>query len=203
MRFAGLLLGGVTLLAGGDWLYAFAPPPGDDLLGIYTAPDGSGNDNIYATGLVEVYLLITGTTTSDAICSWECSIGIPLGVALTSVQLQGQAANLIQPPGFAVMLATGLEPVGGVAHLATLEFEVPEGRNCLVLASLQELDRPGFPAGSVGAYGVCGELGVPHWLFPSSGDPGACVFGFNTGPLGIVVVSASGSSWGAIKHLYR
>lgn len=176
-----------------------SPPPGVDIIGIYTAPDGTGRDNVDVDGMVDVYLVASGIETELGLCGWECIVGVPGTVFLGGASLVGQAVNVVEPPEFVVGLAEPLFPVNGIVHLATLTFIVPDVVACLWIPCSM-LPAPWSPPGVPG-YAICGSA-EPHALTPSSGACGECIFGFNTGPLGIVTASAP-ASWGSVKRLYR
>jgi hypothetical protein len=173
------------------------PPVGDDLLGIYSAPDGCGQDHIdLAAGAFTVHLCITGITCPDAIDGWECAIGCSGELALISMDLKG-GTNLATFPEFAIGMPAPLYPSGDLIDLASLTFLFAGGLAYLYLHPLSDPTLPGcmtYHPDSTGAEPVC--LG---W---SSGKQSRPVFGINSGPLGIVIPTA-GKSWGAVKALFR
>lgn len=178
-----------------DW------PPGTDLLGMYTADDGSGFANVdVAGGNIDVYLVVTGVSESSGLQGWECLITFTDDPSIFwgSVQYNGQVINVATPPEFAVGIAAPL-PRGadGSIWLAKITFLVfgAEGR-----CWLQPNTTPSVPGAMVYVKGD--DVGVFIEMGYSSGDEADAVFGFNTGPL-TPPIATEGSTWGNVKDMYR
>jgi hypothetical protein len=184
-------------LARADW------PEGDNVLGLYSANDGTGFAHIGTpsapvTGPYTIYLVATGMTDPSGVFGWECHVIVPGTVFFTGVVYSGQAINVAVAPDFAVGLASAL-PVdaNGAIVLATLSFFVQGLAGELFLHPTTVPSVPGCMTYALGS--DPGIILCFHW---ARGDQNTPVFGFNTGPLTPPIPIANGT-WGLVKGLYR
>ena len=186
------------------------PPAGPDILGLYTAEDGSGFANIDAPayGYVDIHMLLSGCSSACGLAGWECAIEMPEQVFPMSWTLNGEAVNIAGSPSF----------YDGPEFAVGLSRPCPR-TDCMLLCTLRVIvmseepayfylhpvsSRPSIPGAMAYARGTdIAELRPMGW---SSGREDMAVFGINTGPLPhadggtIAVVSAT---WGAVKNAYR
>jgi hypothetical protein len=186
------------------------PPAGPDILGLYTAEDGSGFANLDAPAYsyVDIHMLLTGCSSACGLAGWECAVELPEQVFPVSWTLNGEAINIAGPPSF----------LDGPEFAVGLTMPCPRS-DCMLLCTLRVLvvsaepayfylhpasSRPSIPGAMVYARSTdIAELRPMGW---SSGREDLAVFGLNTGPLPhadggtIAVVPAT---WGEVKNAYR
>jgi hypothetical protein len=204
-----LAIAAILIAALGAPLQA-APPPGADVLGIYTADDGTGYAHARAAVFSEVvaHLVLSGCTSPDGVAGWECTIDVPPNCMVTSWDLRGPCLNIAGAPSFVAGpdFAVGLfvpVPREEVILLCSMEILVQSAEPAyfhlrpLVLVPTM----PGCMCYSRG--NEIGELVRMRW---SSGSVDLPVFGINTGPLHHVsgrTIATVPATWGEVKAMYR
>ena len=181
---------------------AALPPPGENLVGLYTADDGTGFANLNCDlGQREIYLLMTGCAEPGGISGWELRVNLPDHVLVLYWQIHGQYCSDPTPPDLAIGLA--------------IPFPQTDVILLLTMAVLVQDTTPGFVfLGPVSWPSIPGEMcfaagdnpGNLQPLIPSSGDHSLPVFGFNTGPLPHLdrpTIPNQCRTWGAVKVLYK
>jgi hypothetical protein len=176
-------------------------PPGSDLVGIYTAPDGSGlaNQDVPPFSVTTVYLCLTGCQFSS-VYGWELRIrveDIGSGISVNQWDIQGDGTNGDMEPGFAVVFDTPLlENASGIIVLMAIEiFVMDSGYFYLELPTVPSIpDNMAMLDGS-----DPGNLQPIHHPLDDLELP---VFGINTGPLNPQIATDTGS-WSAVKGLFR
>lgn len=179
-----------------DWL------PGEDVLGIYSAPDGTGFISAGGNGYVSVYLVATGVSQPSGMARWECSISWtdhPGAVFYLGFELLGDAVNVSQVEGdFNVELAQPLLPMpDGSIALATINFMI---FGAVVEVYLHPAHASSDPGYMVFAQGDDPE--ILHRFSWSQYDERCPVFYFN-GITWDCFIPTARISWGAVKALYE
>jgi hypothetical protein len=200
-----LTVGMVLALVAAVLTPATAPArPSTDVLGIYTADNGTGlanRDAVFGTQIT-AYIVLSGCSTPEGISGWECSLVLPTGVIMGAPILTPGAINVGTSPDFAVGLPAAL-PRSSFMRLATLNFFILSG-DPLYFKVRPISPNPTRPGCIVYAGGDDpGHIVIMNY---SSGSETLPVFGINTGPLYHVdggTIPTTGSSWGAVKSLYR
>jgi hypothetical protein len=176
-------------------------PPGDDLLGLYTATDATGRSSIFGSLFqFDLYLCLTGCTEPGGVSGWEARVEFPAsGVIAGSSILFGGGVNAGKPPDYAVGLATPL-PYAPCIVLAQWQPFVLTMMPAFI--HLAPITNPSLPERM--AYAVGDDPGRLVEMAPCSGDFDQAVFGFNaTAAPGCDAVPAHRVTWSAVKALYR
>lgn len=209
-RLAPLLAAAVVLLCLAPVVPA-VPPPGEDLLGIYTEEDGSGFANLDANSgaIIRIHLILTNCSSPCGLSGWECSVEVPAQAMVLQWQLNGPAINIaggapgfIGGPDFAVGLFSPI-PCAEAIWLCTLEVLVLSDDPAYF--KLHPVPAAPSISGAM-AYARTSCIGELRALGWSSGSEDYAVFGINTGPLPhyqgghIPVVT---KSWGSVKKMYE
>lgn len=179
------------------------PPPGDDLLGIYTAMDFTGTIDDHLMGVtpgqVQTHLILTGMTL-PTVTSIEFQVGMEPAGALVLVSVQW-VSNFFDahpdPLDFVGSFnVTPVEPEPGTnyAYLGTMNWFVSSTDPVTLFLNQPNIPSPLFEGFM--SY-LSGDDMAP--IRPSSRDFAQPVFGFNTD----VVVSAQPTTWSNVKDLYR
>jgi len=186
------------------------PPPGQNLLGIYSNDfDGPTWANVPGTGMITIYLICSGITSpSGGVSGWEAEVFTEgTGAMLLSAVVQGQnPLNIMTPPAFMVGLQAPMRDsnigIPFAFSLAEMTYFVSSTAETFL-----RVDRPtqfssfnDHPDGPGPGYADADDPGILIRFQPSSGDLSQPVFGFNTGGLGIRVED---ETWGGIKGLFR
>ncbi len=194
----------VLLLAGAAASPA-APPPGDDIIGLYTAGDGSGFDRYEGAGpTVRVYIVYSGLT-GTGIGGWETNVEqVGAGVLFLSATLLGTGpVNLFTAPVFQVGLDVPMTSPGpyGTFAVASLNYFVtnPSAPTALLLNAIPDTSWPEDPGPG---YADAEDVGLLIRCTPSSGSQVDPSFGFWTDPF-CCGPPVEPWSWGAVKGLYR
>ena len=174
-------------------------PPGEDLLGLYTADDGTGYTNVdVAGGNIDIYLVATGLTEPSGIAGWECSLSWTDDPSLFfgSCELVGDAVNASQIQGdFVVDLSIPLpRREDASVALAKITFLVFGVVGHVWLHPAHESSAPGF---MVYRHGDDPDR-LHRFRWASSGEQNP-VFSFNTGFTDLVCAT----HWGEVKFRYR
>jgi hypothetical protein len=180
---------------------AVDPPVGDDVLGLYTAPDFSGaiaaNVDAAQFSTVEAYLTITGLTApSNSVKGFELTITTVNGSQITNTAYPTAAIDVDGAPNlYLVGFASPVFATDGVVNIATVSI--------LLIPTEEEvlLEPYSFPAIPDEISYIDGaDLGLKIELTPSSGTFVDPCFGINTGPIG---VSTQETTWSQVKDIFR
>ena len=176
-------------------------PVGTNLVGIYTATDGTGLNNAditqYTSGTF--YLCITGCEFTS-ILGWELRIrneaaGGTMGVNVSAWNINGSWVNADSPPGFAVGLASPL-PQNASSIIVPMSIDV------FVLGQayfyLELPTAPSIPGNMAMLDGDdVGHIVAIHHPLDDLRCP---VFGINTVP---IIDPIETATWGAVRRLWR
>jgi hypothetical protein len=180
---------------------AVDPPAGDDVFGLYTDPDFTGDNaaNVDAAQFtsVDVEMVISGMTApSGSLKGFECNVSLANGSQLTASTYPAAAIDVDSDPlQFLTGFASPLFATDGVVNICTLTvFIVPATEEIF----LEPYSFPAIP-GQI-SYIDGADLGLKIPLTPSSGAFDSPCFGINTGPIG---VSTQETTWSQVKDTYR
>ena len=178
-------------------------PPGDDKIGIYTEPDGTGYNNLDAeVGEHSIYLLLTGCSSPSGISGWECNFIHPVGHFLLAFQIEGLGTDIGIENEHIVELTQPF-PQAAVILLATLTYFITS-ESLTGIIWLDTVDNPIIPEHI--SYRQGDNYGIAHIMIPSSGELNCLIFGFNSGPLPDCddpPDAVSCATWGGVLTLYR
>lgn len=177
------------------------PPPGNDLLGIYTTDDGMGiAHHDIQQGMFTAYLCITGCTEPSGVSGWECRVVLEGDAYLIGMLVYGGAIVLpVEVPYIIVGLNEPQLPDRyGLVPLAAIDFFVIDSGEAFIY-----LKRTGYPTppGTM-AYWRGNDPDSHVELGWSSGAEDLPVFGINTGSL-TPPIPVARETWGSVKLLYR
>jgi hypothetical protein len=204
-----------TMLFAGTASVAVPPPPtdfppGDHIVGIYTANDGTGYAHTDPTPFVpvELYLVVSGIPEGGMVMGWELFIDLQMPASWFVLQwtLMGAALNVKDPPEFAVGVNPGMPSENGSAVLMNITLLPGSSDTAFWRFDILQSVPPSVPDEIVYVLDDPGNL-VP--MTPSSGSKDRAVFGFNLGP-GVVMpheerpaIPVEQSTWGGVKDLYK
>lgn len=174
------------------------PPPGTDIVGIYTNDfDGPSYTHYEGTGpQVTLHVVFTGLSQPD-LSGWELQVHQEgTGVMFLIATLLGeQPVNAFSAPVFQVTLGSPLTVTqsGAIAVASLLYFYLHSSPTTLAvnpipLTSWPEAPGPGYTTSS-------GTL-QRAWIY--TGADGGTVFGFNTG-----IRPVDHLTWGSVKGMFR
>ena len=173
------------------------PPPGEDLLGLYIAPDFNEPNAICVEAepgeVATVYLLLTNPRyDDDGVCGFECLLSLGGASTWIGVEFPVEAINLAVFPELFVGWGQLLWPVEGVVHLATVTFMYADDSEERVFVG--PTSTPTLP----GELAYCWGMGLPTEMFPASGSFDEPIFGVNN----CGALPESPITWGAVKALF-
>jgi hypothetical protein len=183
--------------------FAQGPPPGNYLLGIYTATGSTGWAHLGTPttpvgGQITLYLIASGMD-SDGVQGWEAHVSWPDDQPWFWLPAEFEGLNLSQEEGDFIVGSGGVLPTGmdGQILLATIKFIISGGAGELYL---HPASNPSHEGEMVYVPGRDFTLILPfNWSSGSESEPVFCI---NMGACD-PPVPAERSSWGQIKGLYR
>jgi hypothetical protein len=184
------------------------PPPGQDLIGVYSNDfDGPTWANLnVASGMATVYLICSGVS-ATGVAGWEAQVYQDgTGAMFVSSVLQGQGPlNMLVPPEFMVGLGVPITEsnigIPNAYSLAELTYFISAATPVYL-----RVDRPvtftSWPDDPGPGYADPEDVGNLIRFYATSGDLATPVFGFNTGPMD-PPIAVQDETWGGIKGLFR
>ena len=185
------------------YTYAAAPPPGEDLFGMYA--DNNFNDDpsdenptfVIGEGLIQVYIYLTNVI-YQSIGAFEFALaysGPGESPVMTDLGLPPGGTNFGTPPDYIVGLAAPLfTDEYGHAILMSPTYVVLDSDP--VYVSVTPTSVPWLPEQI--SYVPGGTLPILCVMHPASGNFVDPIFAFNSG-----LVATESATWSGVKALYR
>lgn len=197
-------LASLALAAGA---YAQLPPPGTDIVGIYTSNFQTDQPYCHYEGVgpqITVYIVYSGLSQSG-IAGWEVEVYQEgAGVMLLSATLLGQGPiNLFNAPVFQVGLGVPMTepgPNGTFAVASLLYFYMGPAATTLSVGPMAQFTS--WPEDPGPGYADAVDVGILQRCTNYQGLDSGQAFGFNTGPLD-PPAAAVDETWGGVKSMFR
>lgn len=177
------------------------PPDGADMLGFYTADDGSGLANVNAEvgEQITIFMCLTGCSAEAGVYCWEWFVEVPSGVTIFSYMYWGCAEDWGCFPDCSFCLMCGPLECEDIVPVGTFTFIVTDpGPQYFYLHPPSNPSIPDAMAYLDANFEI-------HPMVPSSGREDCAVFGVNTGPLDCDgnTISVEAMSWSVVRELYE